>query len=240
MSAPDWSDELPEYGVWGDESTRNRIGRVRGPHGANEPVEEYEASGRFAAVSPPDMERVAAIAERIVANRESLKGSPATDQLEAAYRLAESCSPGHERLGCIGGSGRTAGEWFSSVVAGHRRPVRDPAQDVAQQVPTPLATTATMIGCTDEGGLHVRVTTPRELVQAARLFLPTQRKESWCGFCRRKKLKVSELKILLRGRSFWIDARPVCRRCRDELEASAGSVGIELTWVSGEAAAEHR
>lgn len=222
-----------EMGSPNDPYSRLNIGEVRGSHRAIAPISEYEASGRFRGDpdAVPDPARVADLALQVVAIRESREPSPVSDQLEAAYRLAECFSPGHAFLRSPINPDVTLGIDMACIVAGHRKPKNDPSYDVAQQVESPLHTSATVLGSTWDGFVHTRVFTVDEVHDAARGLLPTVRARSWCGFCFVKRIRPVDAAILLRGHSFWIDARPACLRCQAKLEASAARIGVELDWV---------
>lgn len=226
-------------------SIRDELGNIRDPHSKLNigtrrymrdtiaPICEYEASGMFSGEpdAVPDPLRVAELGMRVVANRESRVSSPFTDQLEMAYKLADSCSPGHEFLRSPTNPDRTMADELSWVIGGHRKPGGNPSEDAAQQDENPLFTAATVIGSTWDGYVHTRVFAVADIYRAAEDLLPKVRARSWCGFCFVKQIRPVDAAILLRGRGFWIDARVACKGCRSKLVESAQQIGVTLSWV---------
>ncbi len=146
-------------------------------------------------------------------------------------RLAETFSRGHQRLQNHASLNTTLGEFFPYQVAGHRRTGGDVRGDVAEQVASPLETTAALIGDDHTGALHVRVSTRAEVAAVVRdRFALSDPTDTWCSFCHEKCIPPEDLKYLLRGHSFWILVSPACEPCQDELELSASSIGVELCW----------
>lgn len=226
-------------------SIHDELGNIRDPHSklnigtrrymrdAIDPIDEYDAASMFSSEpdAVPDPVRVAELGMRVVANRESRVPSPFTDQLEMAYKLADGCSPGHEFLQSPTNPDRAMADELSWVIGGHRKPGGNPSEDVAQQVESPLFTAATVIGSTWDGYVHTRVFDVADIHRAAEDLLPKVKARSWCGFCFVKRICPVDVAILLRGRSFWIDARPACLRCQGWLGASAERIGVTLSWV---------
>src|SRR5690606_27162040 len=104
-----------------DMHAQDSIGRRRG--GRSEPVGDYERSGRFAAHpdAAPDPNRVAALCESLGLRKEgdtrpdlrdARPANPVVDQWEAAVRLAETYSRGHQRLQNHANLNTTLGEFF--------------------------------------------------------------------------------------------------------------------------------
>ncbi|MGW5075968.1 hypothetical protein [Rhodococcus sp. NPDC004095] len=219
-----------------DPYARENIGRRRGS--LPDPVAEYEASGRFRSdpSAAPDPDRVAALLARLgLANggRTNLHdGSPVVDQWEAHRRFAESFSPGHQRVRSPLNPNATLGDLFPHIIGGHRKPGPLARGDISQQV-DPLDKRPALIGDDRLGTLHVPVVDRNEVESAVRgQFAPRLRKESWCGFCMKKQVKLGEIQFLLRGHSFWIHVSPACGRCHGLMDESAERIGVELTWIA--------
>lgn len=227
-----------------DPFARDSIGRL--PGAPLEPVGEYEASGRFRSdpYSPADPERVAALLKRLGLEDgkpfDPHRTNPVVEQWEMHRRFAESFSPGHDRLTNPATGTQTLGTLMAYMQLGQRRTGGPERADISARKNDPLDVRPVLVGCDVDGWLQVEVNTREEVrrVVVDRLS-PELRRDSWCGFCHKKQLRLSDLRFLLRGHSFWIVATPACMDCQNKLASNAVEINAELEWIDHPARTPH-
>lgn len=218
-----------------DPYARDSIGRRR--ESLPEPVAEYENSGRFRSdpygeAHPLD---VAEMLDRLGLSsgtpRDIHDGNPIVDEWDMHRRFAESFSPGHQRLRNTHDPRSFLAEVFTHAIAGHRKPGLLERGDISQQV-DPFDKRPALVGDDSIGTLHIPVTNITEVNTAVQEhFAPVLRKKSGCGICFSKRIKLAEIKFLLRGHSFWILVNPVCAPCQQNLNDSAARIDVDLYWI---------
>ncbi|WP_156380598.1 MULTISPECIES: hypothetical protein [unclassified Rhodococcus (in: high G+C Gram-positive bacteria)] len=220
-----------------DPYARDSIGRLRGA--PIEPIEEYEASGRFRCdpYAPPDPERVDALLTRLGLeggrNFDPHRSNPIVEQWEMHQRFAESFSPGHDRLAHPATGTQTLGHHMAFMQVGQRRTGGPKRSSISAQNDDPLDVRAVLVGCDSEGWLQTEVNSYEEVRRIVLEQLsPKLRRDSWCGFCNKKKIRLADLRFLLQGHSYWIFATPACLGCQTKLCTNAREIDVDLTWIA--------
>jgi hypothetical protein len=223
-----------------DPFTVDRNGRVRGA--APEPVHEYEESGRFRADpdASPDPAELTALLGRLgmldadgnPKPKDLHEGNPIVDQWDKHREFAECFSPGHERLRNPSTESAHLGLLLAYARIGHRRRGGLRRGDIEQQIDDRFDKRPVLVGCDELGWLDVPVTSYEEVKAAVvdRYAAPSK-KDSWCGFCYRKRLPLDEIRVLLRGHGFRIFVTPACARCQAKLVKNANEIDVVLDWI---------
>ncbi|WP_155291630.1 hypothetical protein [Rhodococcoides fascians] len=219
-----------------DPYTRDSAGRLR--NAPSEPVHEYEASGRFRSnpYGAADPAEVAALMDRLDMKPgqpfDLRRANPIVDQWEMHQRFAESFSPGHQRLENPGAPGMTLGELLAFTRVGNRRRGGNERSDVEQQLDDPFDKRPALAGSNVDGWVQLPVSTVEEVTRGVvEHFAPKFRKDSCCGFCFKKQIRLRDLRFLLRGHSFWIHVHAACVECQTKLQANADRIGVQLSWI---------
>ena len=219
-----------------DPYARDSAGRLR--DAPPEPVHEYEASGRFRSNpwGAADPAEVAALMDRLGMKPghpfDPHRAHPEVEQWEMHQRFAESFSPGHQRLENPGSPGSTLGELLPHARVGNRLRGGDERSDIEQQLNGPFDKRPALVGCDVDGWVQLPVSTVEEVTKGVLEHIaPKLRKDSCCGFCYKKQIRLRDIRFLLRGHSFWIHVQAACVACQTKLQANADRIGVELSWI---------